>query len=132
MTRKRSAIFPPRNNLYQMTNDKYQYYDITEANFECTTGLEYKDVLCYDLYEFMERWINCKTEMECKELIQDIYDKKEISLGDFNKSLLKISNIAREIGNMAKDLKYVDLESKLSKIDERLLKYVATAQSLYV
>ena len=126
------TYFPPRNNLYQMTNDKYQYYDITEANFECTTGLEYKDVLCYDLYEFMERWINCKTEMECKELIQDIYDKKEISLGDFNKSLLKISNIAREIGNMAKDLKYVDLESKLSKIDERLLKYVATAQSLYV
>ncbi len=123
---------PPGNHLIRITMDKYNYYDVTESNFECVTGMDYKNVLCYDLYDYIGRWIYCSNEEECKEVIQDLYDQKEVSLGDFNKALLKISNIAREIATMAKDMQQIELESKLSEVDSRILKYVATAQSLYV
>jgi len=46
--------------------------------------------------------------------------------------MLKISGICREIANMARDLEIVHLEHKMAQVNEKILKYVATAQSVYV
>lgn len=122
----------PNSNLVKMTYNKYQHYDTLEGQQSCNSGMEYENVLNYDLYDYMEDWINCETEGECKEIINKIKQEKEMSMGDFNKSLLKISNISREIMTMSKDIGNVELEKKLSQIDSKILKYIATAQSLYV
>ena len=94
--------------------------------------MEYTNVLSYDLYEYMEEWISCEDETQCKVLIQKIKEEKDISMGDFNKALLKMSNISREITSMAKEKGHTELENKLSQVDGMILKYIATAQSLYV
>ena len=123
---------PPNNRLIKETSEKYDLYDSIEGMMGCNTGMEYTNVLSYDLYEYMEDWMLCEDEYQCKELIQKVKEEKEISMGDFNKALLKISNISREITSMAKEKGHTELENKLSRVDGMILKYIATAQSLYV
>jgi superfamily II RNA helicase len=122
----------PNNRLIKETSEKYDLYDSIEGMMGCNTGMEYTNVLSYDLYEYMEDWMLCEDEYQCKELIQKVKEEKEISMGDFNKALLKISNISREITSMAKEKGHTELENKLSRVDGMILKYIATAQSLYV
>jgi len=62
----------------------------------------------------------------------NLQEKKEIFLGEFVKALLKINNIVQELICVCEITGNVKLNSKLNVISSKLLKYVATNQSLYV
>jgi hypothetical protein len=55
-----------------------------------------------------------------------------VSAGDFTKAMLKISTVVKELSGIAEAHAKVDCLHKLSLIDARILKFVATSQSLYV
>jgi len=86
---------------------------------------------CYELVDFMYDWCECKDEMDCKAVIAQI-EMFGVSIGDFNKAILKISTLAREVMGMCETTGKIELMHKLSKIDGLILKYVATNQSLYL
>jgi hypothetical protein len=60
---------------------------------------------------------------------------KEISLGDFTKAIMKVATVAKELRGLY-ELEWCRTQTewlhKLSQIEEMVLKYIATNQSLYV
>jgi hypothetical protein len=58
--------------------------------------------------------------------------EKQISEGDFTKALLKISTIAKELAVVAEKMAQMDCLQKLTNVDSKILKYITTAQSLYI
>jgi hypothetical protein len=101
-------------------------------NFDINSGTTYNN-LNYDLPDIIYNWLNCEDEESCKIFINEVVnDKYEIMTGEFIKALLKISAIIKEIRKMCEELGYIQLLNKFQKIDERILKYVVTPQSLYL
>ena len=93
---------------------------------------------CYDIVDYVKAWCECQDEGECREVICQIGEEKGVSVGDFSKALLKISTISRELMGMcgasvfAGDAEFTLFALKLAKIDELVLKYIVTNQSLYL
>jgi superfamily II RNA helicase len=96
------------------------------------TGINYNSVLMYDLIDQIAEWCDCETEQECKYYIQKVLGEKMISVGDFSKGILKIATISKEIGSLCEKHGQVELQHKLASIEPMILKYITTAQSLYV
>ena len=71
-------------------------------------------------------------EKEAKKIIEEAKSEKNIFLGEFIKALLKINNIASEFENLCEVTNNMKLLSKIKKIPELTMKYIATNQSLYV
>ena len=46
-------------------------------------------------------WCNSNTEIECKKIIDTLNYESGIFIGEFVKAILKINNIANEIGRAA-------------------------------
>lgn len=113
-------------------NDMMGEYADTENENRIWTGYNYADALQYDLMELSMGWCDCNTEYECKYFIQDKVAEKEISIGDFNKALLKIVTTAKELANVCEDIGQISLLHKLTQIEPMILKYVTTSQSLYL
>ena len=107
----------------------YKYSDLEQIN-KIDTGSEWE--LNYDIMNSMIEWCGATTELECKKIIQGLQINKEVFLGEFVKSLIKITNIIREIKQVASLSCNVELENKLEKCNDKILKYVITTQSLYV
>ena len=86
----------------------------------------------YDMIDYSMEWCEKESEEECKVFIRDVLSEKSISIGDFTKAMMKIVTISREFDNVCETI--VDLESiyKLKQVEALILKYVLTAQSLYV
>ena len=81
--------------------------------------------------EFISCWCEAKTEQHCRQ----IYNKAkeyDIFLGDFQKAIMKIVNMTREIEKVGLLLENLELINKLSIIPNLLLKSVAINQSLYL
>jgi superfamily II RNA helicase len=110
----------------------YDKYLDMEQETQVNTGLNYTDPLIYDMVEFSMRWCDCNTEQDCKAFIQNDVANKSISVGDFTKAMLKIVTIAKEFINVCEQLNLIDLQHKLSFIEDMVLKYITTSQSLYV
>lgn len=107
-------------------------YEKTEQQNGLETGIQYYDMLCYDIIDEIQEWAECETEQQCKYFIQtQIYDK-EISIGEFTKAVLKITTITKEFMTIAEELGEIELLHKLTQIEPLVLKYITTAQSLYV
>ena len=90
---------------------------------------------CYDIVDYVKAWCECEDEGECREVICQIGEEKGVSVGDFSKALLKISTISRELMGMcgaSEDAEFTRFALRLSKIDELVLKYIVTNQSLYL
>jgi hypothetical protein len=97
------------------------------------TGIQYEDMLMYDMIDAIGIWATeCTTEQACKYFIQQTLGEKGISIGDFTKSVMKISTIAKEVIALCEKHELIDLMHKLSQIDQLILKYVTTSQSLYI
>jgi hypothetical protein len=96
------------------------------------TGINYNDVLMYDLVDLVAEWCDCETEQNCKYYIQQVLGEKGISVGDFSKGILKITTITKEIGSLCEKYGQIELQHKLASIEPMILKYITTAQSLYV
>ena len=105
-----------------------------EENYQIISGnnTNSDSELCYDLMDIIEEWCISTDEPQCKWFIQTKLGEKGISIGDFTKAILKISTITRELMNLCEQFELVILLSKLAHIDGIILKYITTAQSLYV
>jgi superfamily II RNA helicase len=117
----------------QELRDHYMRFSNIETTREIYTGLNYDGALMYDLVDSMPEWCECENEEQCKYFLQNrIVGEKEISIGDFTKTCLKISAISKELSVICEKIGFIDLLSKLAKVDGMILKYIATTQSLYL
>ena len=120
------------SELVTIIDKELQNYNILETNFKIISGIDY-DTKNYDLPDIIEGWLECKNEHECKDYITNIINiKYEIMTGEFIKCLLKICAIVKEINKMSEELGYIKLLDKMQNIEEKVLKYVVTPQSLYL
>jgi superfamily II RNA helicase len=110
----------------------YGEYDKLEGQLDLRTAINYVDALIYDMVNIAMQWTELQTEQECREFIQASVSSREISIGDFNKALLKIVTITKEWEKVCETMGYVDTLYTLSQIDHLLMKYVTTSQSLYI
>lgn len=110
----------------------YSFYENLEDDRGLKTGINYLTALNYDMPELLMEWIKTDSQEDCKWFIQTRLKEKGISLGDFTKAVMKISTIAKEWSNIAEQNAHIELLHKLAQIDGKILKYVTTAQSLYV
>jgi superfamily II RNA helicase len=122
---------PPSQTLKDLMK-LYKEYQEIEMTDDIRTGIHYDDALQFDMFEFSMKWTECANEQECKEFIQNDVADKGISVGDFNKAMMKIATIAKELMKVAEDAGQIELLYKLSKIEGLVFKYVTTAQSLYL
>lgn len=111
---------------------EYDRFARLEQDRDLRTGLHYDDVLNYDIVDATMQWVDCSDETECKQLIQQLTYEKGISIGDFNKAMMKITTIAKELMAISEQMGQTEFLYTLSKVEGMVLKYVATAQSLYV
>jgi len=114
-------------NMIVKIADMYSYY---QAKEKFDTGVEYE--IHYDLINYVTKWCKCENETECKLLLQQMGDEKEIFLGEFVKALLKITNICYEMEKIAEITGNIAFLAKLKQIPAMILKFVVTNQSLYV
>jgi superfamily II RNA helicase len=113
-------------------NEYCLYFEKREMENDMRTGIRYDELLNYDMIDFAMEWCDCENEYDCKYFIQNKVAEKSISVGDFNKALLKIVTIAKELANVCEIIGQIELKYKLSQIEGFVLKYVTTSQSLYL
>jgi superfamily II RNA helicase len=118
------------NKIVLKLIDLYNQYRDKETLRNINTGFDYE--IHYDLLKFTEKWCDAENVEDCKLVLQEMAEKKEIFLGEFVKALLKINNISSEFENIAEMTGNIALLSKLREIPNMTLKYVVTNQSLYV
>ena len=107
--------------------EKQSNYD----NLYCIdTGIDYS--MQYDIIDYVIQWCECNDEAECKTLLQNMFDEKQIFLGEFIKAILKINNISSELEKVCEIIGDNHLLTLLKQIPQITLKFVATNQSLYV
>lgn len=111
-------------------NELYETQYNLELYRKIDTGFDYN--IHFDLIDYVIEWCSCEDEIQCKQLIQKILWEKDIFLGEFVKSILKINNIAAEMEKIAEMLGDIEFLSIIRAIPKLTLKYVATNQSLYV
>ena len=137
VSKEEKTDFPSNENKLILNNllflkENYETYEEIEQRFQIYSGIEYDDALCYDMPCLVEKWCECETEIQCKAFIQNDVALKGISAGDFTKALLKISTIVRELSVVAEIMNQIECLHKLSETDSKILKYITTAQSLYI
>lgn len=131
---KRTII--PMSDYSNVTNTVMTIYDMykKQSNVELEnmieTGIDYS--IHFDLIDYAIKWCDCNNDIDCKILLNEISIEKEIFLGEFIKSILKINNITTEMEKIAELLGDMELLSILKQVPQLTLKYVATNQSLYV
>lgn len=108
----------------------YDSYKSKELSREINAGIDYD--IHYDLLNYVEKWCDSTNVENCKVILQEMEEKKQIFLGEFVKGLLKINNISSEFEKIAEMTGNISLLSKLREIPNMTLKYVVTNQSLYV
>jgi len=105
-----------------------RYYDI-ETRFQTNFTDSYS--VHYDMCEFMYKWCFAESERDCKVIYQEA-KKYNIYMGEFVKAILKIVNICNELEKAAIVQENMKLTHTLSLVRDKVLKSVATNQSLYV
>ena len=109
----------PTGELYAFL-EKYKKEDDDEIEIQ------------YDLVDYMREWISAPDQESCKLVLQKMEKDKGIYLGEFDKGMLKICNIAREMEKVCEITDNLPLLSLLKTIPSLLLKFVVNNQSLYV
>jgi superfamily II RNA helicase len=117
------------NIIYNLVND---YEDLERKETEFLMKKSHNDEIHFDLIEYIPQWCNANSEPDCMFVLQMMQKEKEIFLGEWVKSLLKICNICREFSSACEIMENISLKEKLQEIDEMLMKYVVSNQSLYV
>jgi len=116
----------------QMTNIGefvHSFADL-EHKYDFNSGASYN--IIYDMINPMMEWSNLQDEHQCKYFIQTRLHELELGLGDFCKGIIKINSIVRELTKLCMSIGRSDAYEKMVGIEEMLLKFVATNQSLYV
>lgn len=101
-----------------------------EGNNNLFTGENYD--YHYNLVNPIQEWITCQDENECVSFLNRLKAESSISCGDFTKAILKISNTASQLEQIAEKNQKFDWLQNLKQIPKMILKFIATNQSLYV
>lgn len=113
----------------------HETYEDEEGKKDIRTGIRYEEAFNVNIVDDAMAWCDCESEEECKLFISERLKEKEISLGDFTKAILKIATVAKELRGLY-ELEWCNTQTewlhKLTQIEEMVLKYIATNQSLYV
>ena len=113
----------------------YLLYEQEEGERGIASGIRYEDAFQFNIVAESMEWCDCTTEEQCKMFINERLMPKEISLGDFTKAIMKVATAAKELRGLY-ELEWCRTQTewlhKLSQIEEMVLKYIATNQSLYV
>ena len=117
------------NIIYKLVND---YKDLEIKEIHNIMKKSHNDEIHFDLIEYIPQWCNANSEPDCMFVLQRMQKEKEIFLGEWVKALLKICNICREFSSACEIMENISLKEKLQQIDEMLMKYVVSNQSLYV
>lgn len=135
----RSSIPITKNKFLEekinQLKDEYRIQSQIENSNGIISGINYELPIVYDIIDESIEWCNCETEEQCKLFIREKLSIKGIALGDFTKAMMKIATIAREFQSLSEHelcKGHEDLFYKLSEIEDMVLKYIATNQSLYV
>jgi superfamily II RNA helicase len=118
------------NNVAHSIDSLYVKYSDYENNYGLDIGEEY--VLNYNFMNYIKEWCNSTTEMESKRIIQVLQNEKNVFLGEFIKALVKIVNISKEVKRVANNMNEIELENKLSNVENLVLKYIVSTESLYL
>ena len=113
----------------------HEEYTELENKFELETGTKTEELLMFDLIDEAMEWCDCDSEKKCKVFLKQVLSEKEISTGDFTKAMMKIANISRELQTVSEQYEFqgqAEFAYKLSQVENVVLKYIATNQSLYV
>ena len=111
---------------------EYDRFEDIEEVSNIYSGFQYFEALMYDMPDLVNGWCYCNNEQQCKYYLQNNVAEKQISAGDFTKALLKISTIVKELAVVAEKMTQIDCLQKLTNVDSKILKYITTAQSLYI
>jgi superfamily II RNA helicase len=117
------------NRITKQAEELLLSFSDIEAKYELYTGESYDFI--YDIQNAVIRWCEAEDEKDCKIIIQELKEK-DIFLGDFVKSLLKINNIASEMEKCCETIGHMELLEKVKQIPALTLKYVVTNKSLYI
>ena len=117
-------------HLLIKVNTSFEKYDDYESAYNLNCGLG-SNPITYDIISETQLWCDAKDGIECKIIINKL-DEKNVSLGDFSKAIIKISTITKELINMCENEGRIEFMSKLSLVDEKILKHICTSQSLYI
>ena len=117
-------------NIVLKVKEMYSDYQNKEFEYNINTGADYN--IHFDLMNYITRWCDCENVTDCKLILQQLGEEKEIFLGEFVKALLKINNISNEMEKIAELTGNIQFLSTLREIPNMTLKYVVTNQSLYV
>jgi superfamily II RNA helicase len=118
------------NDCVTEINDMYQKQLDLELKNQIDTGIDYS--IHFDLIDYSIKWCETENDVDCKILLNEIGENKEIFLGEFIKAILKINNITSEMEKVAELLGDLEFLSVLKQVPQLTLKFVATNQSLYV
>jgi superfamily II RNA helicase len=112
-----------------------QAKEAKEAAESTRPGIEHieETVLQTRLSKPLMEWCSgCRTGEECRALLQTQVAEVGLSLGDFVKAVLKVVAAKKELESIAVEQGWVELQHLLSQVDERMLKFIMTNQSLYL
>jgi superfamily II RNA helicase len=110
--------------------NKLEYYFDLETKNLVDSGTAYE--INFDIQPYLLDWCASQTELECKNVIQNIKHQKGVFLGEFIKAILKINNICAEFEKICEMTGNLTLLQKIKQIPSYTLKYVVTNQSLYI
>ena len=118
------------NDCVTEINDMYQKQLELELKNQIDTGIDYS--IHFDLIDYSIKWCETNNDVDCKILLNEIGENKDIFLGEFIKAILKINNITSEMEKVAEFMGDLEFLSVLKQVPQLTLKFVATNQSLYV
>jgi superfamily II RNA helicase len=128
--------FLPVSNYKKVTqllkeiHDSCNIFMDLELKNGINTGTDYE--IIFDLTDYIIFWAECDSEPECKFLLQQMSEEKDIFLGEFVKAILKVVAITVELAAVAELIGDMELLQKCKEVPSILQKFVATNQSLYI
>ncbi len=101
-----------------------------ESLHELNVGMEID--FHFNLVEEIMWWCGCENENDARDFLEDLICDRGIFLGEFVRAVLKINHVVAELDGVAEFLADINTLSKLRSIEQMILKFVCTNQSLYV
>ena len=126
--------------LQQILHDEFRpqisHYQTEELHREMNTGIPYEEYLQPLLAPVLCEWFGCEKEEDCQWVLQQKMPES-VSTGDFNKTVLKIIAMAKQLESTLLQIQggnheWLEIIAALSKVESKLAKYVISCQSLYV
>jgi hypothetical protein len=79
----------------------------------------------------MFNWCFTENNVDCRKIYEEA-KKYNIYMGEFVKAILKLVNISNELEKVCCITENIELMNKLTQVKDRVLKSIATNQSLYL